>query len=49
MGLKYDALKDFVKWSIPEEFNHEEVMKKYVPLLLNLGRYYSSILNETAK
>lgn len=48
-GLKYEALKDFVKWNTPQGYSVEETQKEYVPLLLNLGRYYCNSLTTNAK
>jgi hypothetical protein len=46
MGLRYDAVKDFIKWAIPDGYSKDEVMKQYIPLVLSLGNYYASCLNQ---
>ena len=43
-GLKYEALKDFVKWNTPQGYSVDATQKEYVPLILNLGRYYCNSL-----
>ena len=45
-GLQYAPLKDFVKWATPKYYNIE---KEYIPLLLNLGRFYCNALNNRKK
>jgi len=44
-GLKYDAVKDFIKWSTPEGYDKKEVLKAHIPFILNLGSYYVGELN----
>lgn len=39
VGLKYEAIKDYVKWETPKGYNKQ---KEYVPILVNLGRYYAN-------
>ena len=48
-GLQYVPLKDFVKWATPKEYDVTYVEKIYIPLLLNLGRFYCNALNNRKK
>lgn len=46
-GLRYDALKDFLLLEDrPKGFTDKDVLKKYLKLLSNLGRYYAGLLNK---
>lgn len=48
-GLKYEALKDFVRWSSPCEYKKDHIEREFIPLILNLGSFYSSELNSNRK
>ncbi len=43
VGLKYNAVKDYVKWYSK---NGKKNQKEYVPILINLGQYYASEINK---
>jgi len=49
VGLKYEALKDFVEWAIPHGYSKDKVMQEYIPLVLSLGNFYSSCINQNRK
>lgn len=48
-GLKYEALKDFVKWASPDGYKPDYIAKEFVPLLLSLGSFYCSELSLNRK
>ena len=48
-GLKYEALKDFVKSASPEGYKPDYIAKEFVPLLLSLGSFYCSELSLNRK
>lgn len=45
-GLKYEALKDFIKWNYNEECNLEEITKVHLPYLLELGKVLAREIND---
>lgn len=45
IGLKYEALKDFIRWSAPTDYDLDNIYAEYVPLINSLGGFYASILN----
>jgi len=49
IGLKYEALKDFVRWGTLDGYDKDTIAKEFVPLLLSLGRFYASCLNQNSK
>lgn len=47
VGLKYEALKDFIRWNASDDFDIDTVYKNYVPTLLNLGSHYANALQSS--
>jgi hypothetical protein len=45
VGLKYDAVKDFIRWSTPEGYDIESILQHHIQLILNLGQYYIGEMN----
>lgn len=46
IGLKYEAVKDYVKWETPRGYNFQ---KRYVPVLVDLGNYYVNEMHKQKK
>jgi len=46
IGLKYEALKDYVEWNTPDGYCHKQMQKMYIPTLLSYGQIYASFVNE---
>lgn len=44
-GLKYEAVKDFLRWATPVGYDEEFILKNHVQLILNLGQYRVSEMN----
>ena len=44
-GLKYEALKDFIKWACPDGYSKDHIQKEFIPLILSLGSFYCSQLS----
>jgi hypothetical protein len=45
-GLKYEALKDFIKWSTPSVYDYEEVQRLYVRKFVAFGNMFASAIND---
>lgn len=49
LGLKYEAMKDYVRWATPPQYDYEEVQKTYIPMLHTLGQVFASTINPSTK
>lgn len=45
IGIKYEAIKDFIRWSAPPDYDLDKIYSEYVPLINSLGSYYASLYN----
>lgn len=48
-GLKYEALKDFVRWACPDGYKKDHIEREFIPLILSLGSFYCNELNSNRK
>ena len=46
LGLKYEALKDFIEWHTPDGYDVKDVQKQFVPKMLVYGQMMASFINE---
>lgn len=46
VGLKYEALKDFVSWAVPDGYDEKDIQKAFLPKLISFGNTFASLLSE---
>jgi len=49
IGLRYDAIKDFIRWYSNDEEDLDEIYKEYMREFLHLGSFFVGELSSNRK